>query len=178
MGRTVSVGHDNGRPEMPHRASHPAAAETSQVRRSPAHTQVLVLKLFAPLETPGTVQIFWHKVMFVFVRLMGTSRADNEVANRGYPQVRQDFERAAEIARQLCVRETDHHQLVSWLTIMTASPATMVPRMGRKPLRPASTHWHACDRSLLNRLSSSRPRGEVMASTWLCHSTFQETHDT
>jgi hypothetical protein len=70
--------------------------------------------------------------MFVFVRLMGTSRADNEVANRGYPQVRRDFERAAEIARQVCVRETDHHQLVSQLTIMTASPATMVPRMGPK----------------------------------------------
>ena len=86
--------------------------------------------------------------MFGFVRVAGTSRADNGVANRGYPQVRRDFRRAAETARPLRFREADHREFVSRTTRRAAPPATMATREGPKPQRPAPKRQHTRHRSL------------------------------
>jgi hypothetical protein len=101
--------------------------------------------------------------MFGFVRVVGTSRADNGVANRGYSQVRRDFWRTAETACPPPAREADHREFVSRTTTRAALPATMATRECRKALQPAPTRQHTYHRSLPDRRSAPATPGIEMA---------------
>jgi hypothetical protein len=97
MGRTVSVGHDSGEARSASPGYSPSRCKgRSGLPQPPLTHRFLVLKLFAPFGDLGTVQIFFHKVMFGHVRVVGTSRTDHDAVEQSSMQVRRRFQRTWE----------------------------------------------------------------------------------
>jgi hypothetical protein len=131
MGRTVSVGYDSGRPDVPRRASRPGRrGRPHRSAAAPLTRRFLVLKLFAPFgDFRDRTNLSAQSHVFL-TRVAGTSRTDHDVARQASVQVRRRFYGSAEFARPACLGETDHHEFVSWPTADGVPPATIVTSRG------------------------------------------------
>jgi hypothetical protein len=109
MGRTVSVGHDSREARSASPGYSPSRCKgRSGLPQPPLTRRFLVLKLFAPLGDLGTVQIFFHKVMFGPVRVVGTSRTDHDVVEQSSMQVRPCFHGTWKSRAGRRIGEADH----------------------------------------------------------------------